>query len=136
MLKPGFHNVNVMRSAPVLIALDEPGIERRRILSPCRPPEIVIALRFQDGNDFLSGFIEARHLNQHIHDRFGRKAGDGGTAEVLDSADKIPGKTRQKMDTLFLVHFRPAGIVCRNGNFLADDAGNLLFKGFHFLSFG
>ena len=49
MLKMGLDHVDVMRSVPVHVTFDEPGIEWRGIITPRWPPEIVIPLRFQDG---------------------------------------------------------------------------------------
>jgi hypothetical protein len=98
---PTRNHVNVVCANPVLVALDEPGIPRRAIVSGRRPPEVVIALRLKNGSYLGSSSHQTGDLEQHVHDRLGGQTRDGRTTKVFDTSDEPFGKTSEQMLSFF-----------------------------------
>lgn len=123
VFKVSFNHVDVMRSVPVFVTLDEPSIEGRSIIAPRWPPEVVISLTHQYGGDPLPGFIEACHLDQNVYDGFGWEARHSSAPKVLNSFDQIKGKAGQQMLSLPLKDLWPGRIVGDDGYLLLGDTG-------------
>jgi hypothetical protein len=58
VLEVRLHHVDVMRPHPALVPLDEPGIERRRVIAPGGTPEVVVALGLEQRRDSLPRLLE------------------------------------------------------------------------------
>ena len=51
--------------------------------------KVIIPLRFENRRNSLLGLIETGYLDQNVHNGFGRKAGYGSAAKILDSLNQI-----------------------------------------------
>ena len=94
---PASNHVDVVGAPAALVAPDEERIPRRNIVIEARTPEVVIALRLQNGRDLGTGGSEGGDLHEQVDDGFGGESGNSRAAEVLDAANESGGKARTQM---------------------------------------
>ena len=94
VLEVGLDHMDVMGPDSAVISLDKPGVERRCVVSPRWPPEVLIPLCFQGRDNPLLGLIKTRHFDQNIDNGFGREAGNSGAAKMFNPFDQIMRQAR------------------------------------------
>src|SRR5204862_4612299 len=93
-----FHHVDVMRPRARAVALDEPRVPRRTVVSVCGTPDVVVSLRDEYRRNSPAHrarrsiarrtvSVPVINLDEHVDDRLGGEPGDGRAAEVLDASD-------------------------------------------------
>ena len=131
VLETTLDHMDVMRSPSVLIPFDESGVEGRRVIPEAWTPEVVVSLGLKHRYHPHLGFVERRHLNQHVHNGFCRQVWDRRTPEMLDSPDDITGEARAQVLGLLPKQSRPARVIGYDGNDLPRHAVDLLLQCFH-----
>ena len=81
-LAADFDEVQVMRPATRPIPTDAPCVPRRNVVSECRPPEAIIAMRLQSRRNYRFAALHVGDLDDHIDDGFDRQARHGGRAVI------------------------------------------------------
>ena len=130
VLEIGLDGMDVVRPLAIAVALDEPGVERRSVVSGGRPPEILIALRGQDGDDDALRLVEIAYLEKDVDDRLRCQAGNGRAAEMLDPPERGPRKAIDQVFLLLLEKRRPGRIVLDDLDLFARQPRDLLLDRF------
>src|SRR2546425_942968 len=84
-------------SAAAPVALDEPSVEGRAVVSLCGPPEVLVALRLQEGSNSGSGLLQIGYFHQHVHNGLRSQPRHGRAAEMLDAPDEFIRQASQQM---------------------------------------
>ena len=129
---PASDHVDVVGARAALVAPDEERIPRRNIVSEARTPEVVVALRVQNGRNLGTGGSEGANLHEQVDDGLGGESGNSRAAEVLDAANESGGKAGAQMLGLPVEELGPAGIVRDNGYILAHGSLHTFLKSVHF----
>src|SRR4029079_13240033 len=98
LCKVGLHHVDVVGADSAgRVALYEPGIEGWTVVSMRRAPEVLVALRLQQGSDPIPGRLEVGDLHEQVHDGLRRESWHGAAAKVLYPPDQFRRQARQQM---------------------------------------
>ena len=128
---PASDHVDVVGAPAALVAPDEERIPRRNIVAEARTPEIVIALRLQNGRNLGTGGSEGANLHEQVDDGLCGESGNSRAAKVLNAANESDRKARAQMLGLPAEVLRPAGIVTDNGYILTGRSLHAFFKSVH-----
>jgi hypothetical protein len=126
--RPPCHHMNMVRPDAALVALDKKCVPGRSILAKRGTPEVIIALRLQNGGDLGSGCSKTGHLDEYVNDWLGGETGDRCAAEVFDASDELRPQTTAQVLGLLPEQFGPARIVRHNTHVLPQSPRHSLFN--------